>query len=396
MITLILILAGIQILLAIYGLWQAFSWRRFVQRSLQSATGIYTPRVAVICPLKGAEPELEANLTALTLFDYPDYELFFVLAGTHDPAHEVVRRVMASSRRPAHVVLAGEPSGCAEKVNNLRVAVERLPPGFGVLVFADSDGRPGRRWLAQMVASLADSKIGAATTFRWLLPGAGLASALASAWNAPIVSLLGGHKRNFCWGGGTAIRRETFDDAGVLESWQGAASDDWAMTRALRAASRRIEFLPQCLVPSRQSYDLKALLEFTNRQITITRVYAPDLWAGALALHGSYTLTVLFGLVVLVGRAAQGRPVLHIALLLSLVLLLSALRGLVRLLAVADVWPERQPELLRQSWVWTFLSPLVPLLYTWNLSRAALTRRIHWRGYIYELISPRQTRIVAR
>jgi len=35
----------------------------------------------------------------------------------------------------------------AEKVNNLRVAVEQLPREFEVLVFADSDGRPGKSWL---------------------------------------------------------------------------------------------------------------------------------------------------------------------------------------------------------------------------------------------------------
>jgi cellulose synthase/poly-beta-1,6-N-acetylglucosamine synthase-like glycosyltransferase len=352
--------------------------------------------VALICPLKGAEPELEGNLTALTSFDYPPYEVFFVLASVHDPAYGIAQHVASTSRFPVHLILAGEPAGCSEKVNNLRVAVEKLPRGFEVLVFTDSDGRPGRRWLSQMVASLASPKTGAATTFRWLLPGAGFWSALAAAWNASIVSLLGKQEKNFCWGGGTAIRRDAFDRAGVLDAWQGAASDDWAMTRALRTAGLGIQFLPQCLVPSPQTYDLHGLLEFTNRQTVLTRVYAPKLWISALALHGSFALTVLLGLWAVATHAVQGRPVLHIAALLLLVLLLSALRGLVRLLAVSEVLRGERPSLLQQSWIWTFLAPVAPLLWAWNLVRAGFTRRIRWRGYTYELISPNQTRIVAR
>ncbi|MCL6566228.1 MAG: glycosyltransferase [Acidobacteriia bacterium] len=390
------LLAGVQVLLGLYGLWQVFAWWRRVRQALQMPAGLYTPRVALVCPLKGLEPGLEANLQALATQDYPDYELVLVLASAHDPAYPVARQVAATSQRPVQIVLAGEPSGCSEKVNNLRAAVEQLGPDRSVLVFADSDGRPGRRWLAQMVAPLADPKVGATTTFRWLLPGSGFWSALGAAWNASILSLLGTPEQNFCWGGGTALRREVFERARVLEFWRGAASDDWALTRALRAARLPIVFLPQCLVPSAAQFTLPSLLEFTRRQVVLTRVYAPGLWFRALLLHGCYTATVLLGLWVLVARAVQGGTALHIALLVLLVLLLSALRGLVRLLAVAEALRSEQPQLLQQGWVWTFLAPVVPLLYTWNLLGAAASRRIRWRGYTYEIISPNQTRIVAR
>jgi len=70
----------------------------------------------------------------------------------------------------AHVVIAGSPSNSGEKVNNLRVAVEQLPPEFEVLVFTDSDGRPGKSWLHHLVAPLGDVRIGATTTMRWLIP----------------------------------------------------------------------------------------------------------------------------------------------------------------------------------------------------------------------------------
>ena len=131
-------------------------------------------------------------------------------------------------------MIAGRPEGCGEKVNNLRAAVQKAAEGFDVYVFADSDGRPGRNWLAQLVAPLADANLGAVTTFRWLFPQTGgFWSALASAWNAPAATYLGEHHQNFCWGGGTAIRRERFEQCHVLEFWNGSVSDDFSLTHAL-------------------------------------------------------------------------------------------------------------------------------------------------------------------
>src|SRR6185295_11920203 len=101
---------------------------------------------------------------------------------------------------------------------------------FDVFVFADSDGRPSRRWLSRLVTPLADPGVGAASTFRWLIPvRGGFWSALVSAWNASIVTFLGEHSNNFCWGGGTAIRRQRFQEAGVAQAWQGSLSDDYSL-----------------------------------------------------------------------------------------------------------------------------------------------------------------------
>ena len=67
-----------------------------------------------------------------------------------------------------------------------------MPEDFEVLVFADSDGRPGHSWLRRLTAPLTDSRIGAATTMRWLIPNNNdFPSVLLAAWNAPIVTMLG-------------------------------------------------------------------------------------------------------------------------------------------------------------------------------------------------------------
>jgi len=216
--TLFNLLAFLQILIGIYLLWQGIQWLGYVRRRLHMDPGFYAPRVAVLCPCKGMEPGLERNLLALTEFERQNYEIFFILAAGSDAARSAVERIAASSKVKARVVIAGSPSNSGEKVNNLRVAVEQLPPEFEVLVFTDSDGRPGKSWLHHLVAPLGDVRIGATTTMRWLIPNrSNLPTALLAAWNAPVVTMLSEKGKNFCWGGGTAIRRSIFEQSGVMD-----------------------------------------------------------------------------------------------------------------------------------------------------------------------------------
>jgi len=386
-----------QVLQGLYSLWQGIEWLGMARRHARLPSGFYTPRVAVICPVKGFEPGLEENLAALINFDYSQYELFLTIASAEDPAHPLLERLAKTSKRQIHIIRAGRPKDCGEKVNNLRAAVDQVGREFDVLVFVDSDGQPPRRWLARIVAPLADQGIGAATTFRWMLPrSGGFWSALASAWNASIATFLGEHDHNFCWGGGVAIRRDRFDDAHVAEAWDGSVSDDYSMTQALVRANRPIVFVPECLVPSSVELSAAKFFEFTNRQLIITRVYSPKLWLTAALGHVFYCAVLLLGLGLFVGHWAAGLPSFQIILLVLFPVILCAARGVLRLTAVLDLLPEWREKLLAYGWAWTLLAPLVPLVYLYNTIVAALTRTITWRGIRYELISPRQTRILPR
>src|SRR5271169_2734797 len=164
--TLFDILAIAQVAAGLYLLWQGIEWLIYVRRRLKTDPGFYAPRTAVICPCRGIEPGLERNLVSLCEFNHQNYEVFFVLASESDLAYSIVKRVASTSRVKASIVIAGKSQNCSEKVNNLRVAVEQLPPEFEVLVFTDSDGRPGKAWLHRLVAPLIDSRIGATSTMR--------------------------------------------------------------------------------------------------------------------------------------------------------------------------------------------------------------------------------------
>jgi ceramide glucosyltransferase len=396
--SLFIFLGLMQTAVGLYLVYEAIRWMAYARRRANIDPGFYSPRTAVICPCKGLEPGLERNITSLCEFDHQNYEVFFVLAVESDPAASIIKRVVAQSKGKAHLIFAGLPQECGEKTNNLRVAIQQLPPEFEIFVFADSDGRPGRSWLKRLTGPLTDSRIGAATTFRWLIANDNsLPTLLLAAWNAPIVTMLGENtEKNFCWGGGTAIRRSVFEQSGVMDEWQHSVSDDYSMTIALRRAGRPILFLPECLTASYVQTDFDGLMEFTNRQILITRVYFPKLWMTAGLTHLLFCVTILLGVVLMLGNTLAGRPSMQFAALTFLPLLLAAIRGALRVTVAQEMLTAAKSQVQGQAWIHLVLGVVVPFLYLANIAASAITRTIRWRGIRYELISPQQTRILVR
>jgi ceramide glucosyltransferase len=394
--TLFYYLAILQIAVGVYLVWHGLRWVRYAQRRMQGDPGFNAPRVAVLCPCKGMEPGLERNLIALTEFDYRNYELFFILASASDSAFSTVKRVAEQSKRPAHVIIADRPEACGEKVNNLRVAIEQLPAEFEVLVFADSDGRPGKSWLRRLVTPLNDKHVGAATTMRWLIPNSrNFATVLLAVWNASIVTMLSEKGKNFCWGGGTAIRRSVFDEVRVFDEWSHSVSDDYSMTRALEYARRSIVFVPECLTPTYVDVDFRGLLEFTNRQILITKVYSKGTWASGAATHFLYCATLVLGLEVTLSNVFATLPAFHLAMLTFAPMLLACIRGGLRVAAATEVLQTLRAQIVEQAWMYIVLGVFIPYLFLLNFVMSLFTRKIRWRGVTYELISPQQTRILA-
>jgi ceramide glucosyltransferase len=390
----------LQVAVGIYSLWNGFEWVRMVRARLTSHAGFYTPQAALICPCKGNERGLEENLLALTRFDYPNYEIYFALATSLDPALKIIERVKAASPRPVHILIAGPPEDCGEKVFNLARTVEGLPEKFEVLVFVDSDARLPRGWLTKLVAPLQNIQVGATTGYRWIFPsGTGMgmfASSVASAWNASVATLLGKPKGNFCWGGATAIRRKTFDDVNVLEAWKGAVSDDFALTNALQQANRPIVFCSECFAATIHPWTWTELLEFTNRQMLITRIYSNRRWLLGGLMNLAYVLSMLYAAYVILYCMVDGDPWSQLVLVALAVPLLAAMKGGLRVVAINEAIPEWKIKLPETSVACVLLAPIVPFLFAWNFVASSISKRIRWRGIRYELISPNSTRILKR
>jgi cellulose synthase/poly-beta-1,6-N-acetylglucosamine synthase-like glycosyltransferase len=312
---------------------------------------------------------------------------------------EEVRKTVDSTKRlSSRVVIAGDAIDSGQKVHNLRVAVSQIDPRSEVLAFVDTDARPQSSWLRSLVAPLADETIGAASGYRWFIPeNGGLASQLRSVWNASIASALGeSENKNFCWGGSTAIRRTKFEELGVAGRWQGTVSDDFTLTRILQEAKLPIHFVPACLVPSFGDCSFKELLEFSNRQLKITRVYAPHLWKPVLI--GSLLFCAVFfgGFALVITRVFLRLPILLPLVALFLIYALGAAKAYVRFRAVGIPLAEHRRRLTRSLPAQLLLWPFASALYLCNALAAAFSHRISWRGITYELKSASEAVIISR
>jgi cellulose synthase/poly-beta-1,6-N-acetylglucosamine synthase-like glycosyltransferase len=368
----------------------------------------FTPFVSIIAPTRGLDQGLHENLTALFQQEYPDYEIIFVTDEESDPSLSVieeVKRSVAMDTRRAHgkkisarVVIAGAAVDSGQKVHNLRVAVGEIDSRSQVLAFVDADARLQAYWLRSLVAPLHDHRLGATTGYRWFIPvHGGLASHLCSVWNASIASALGEREdKNFCWGGSTAIRRDTFERRNIRERWRGTVSDDFALTNALKEASLPIHFVPACLTASLEECTFRELIEFTTRQLKITRVYASHRWKGAFIGSLLFVLVFFGGIVLVSTRALLGQPFWLPALLLCLIFVLGALKAYIRCRAVKLPLAKYSTELSRTMPAHLLLWPITSALFLYNCIAAMFSRRIEWRGIKYELKSPTEAVIISR
>lgn len=384
-------LAALSCWFGIQSLLSGIRYAAYVRRETSRAIPDFHPFVSVIAPGRGLEPGLVENVQTLLTQDYPRYEVMFVFDREDDPALKVIEELTNHGFSPkSRTIIAGPAKDCGQKVHNLRVAVDEIDPQSEVLVFVDTDARPALDWLRKLVAPLADETLGAVTGYRWFVPEhGGIASQLRGVWNASVASALGSDRaKNFCWGGSTAIRRTTFMRLNVSERWRGTISDDFTITRVLKEAKLPIHFTPLCLVASVGDCDFHELIEFTTRQIKITRVYASHLWLPLLLGSSLFTIA-FFGGLILIGFYPRS-PAAYIFTLI--IFTLGAAKSVIRFRAVSSVLRTSRRDLVAHVFLW----PIASLVYLYNAIVAGFSRRLKWRGITYELKSPNEAVIICR
>lgn len=399
-------LAALLVLQGIFSLIEGIRFRAYALSSLKAPPGsltpeAFTPKATIISPCKGTESSLEDNLRALFEQDYPDYEIVFVIASNDDAARPIIERVIAQHSRPkdarpkARLVIAQASEGRSEKVNNLLAALDHTSFDSEAFVFVDSDARTHTAWLRALLFELRDSKVGAATGYRWYIPErGGFCSALLAAWNGAVATTLGDHARNFAWGGSTAMLKATFERIDVRSRWQQALSDDYALTRAVRQAGLSIKFVPRCLLPSREDASFRQLLEFTTRQVTITRVYRPSVWWTGLISHLLFNAIFFGGLALILFSMIRGDAARLLIAMLAAIYLLGTVKGMLRLGAARAILQADSKDITGLWWMFCLLWPLVSILFLYNFIKSATTRRIKWRGIVYEMRSPTETIVI--
>lgn len=347
--------------------------RRCLAPGSSDLTSANLPPASVIVPVKGFDEGLRENLAALAGLDYPDFELLIVARSAAD----IPPGVLPSRSR---VVLAhGADPRTSEKIQNLTAAIHAARKRSRVFAFADSDGHVTPGWLRALAVPLASDAIGASTGYRWFLARPNPGSIFRAVWDAVSGGMLGPHDCPFAWGGSMAIRRQTFQDAQILERWKGAISDDYILAAAIHAAGLSIAYAPAALVPSSESISFPAFLSWSRRQLTITRFYAPRLWQKGLLAHIIYCAAMLGSLSLALRGSSLGWWTLAAQLLPGM------WKGSRRAALARACLPEYESWFRRYAWLHAVCVPFATWLWLVALVSSAFGSTIKWRGYRYDL-----------
>jgi ceramide glucosyltransferase len=372
--TLLYVICGLAVIQGVVSLIQGVRSVRHIRTYRPESN--WRPRVVVFCPCRGVDAGFQDNVRSILAQDYPQFRVVFIVDSESDPA------MTALTELGVTVLVAGEAKHRGQKVHNLIFGVERAAGDAEVFVFCDADARFSPNWLERLTAPLQREDVAVSTGYRWYAAESGsLPALLRSTWNASVVTALGDNRRNFAWGGSMALRRDVFDRVRVRDAWDGALSDDYAVTRAAQRSGQRIVFVPQCLIPSYGDCTWRELLEFTTRQILIARVYDPSTWRMTLVTQSIFNIA-FWGGVFLPWPYWIVTPVLFV---------LSGIKSFIRYEAVATVLPPGALSKHRASYI--LLAPLTTLLFEYNLLRSTFTRSITWRQIRYRLISPNRTEV---
>lgn len=364
--------AAVLVLEAVLTCRIVFQFRDFFLREASGAPQLTRfPKAAILAPIKGVDQDLRSHIQCWLSQDYPDFTVFCIVESEDDPAFSILKSVPE-----LRLLVAGKSSDCGQKIHNLQFAISRLSHDYELLAFVDSDGMVRTDWLNALSAKVLEHPEDAATGYRWFDPKKNFSSSLRSAWNASVLTLYEkSGKRNFAWGGSMAILRRAFEEADVSAYWRGSLSDDYALTNALRAAGRRVHFVPRAMALSSDEITLRGFLSWATRQLLITKLYFPHLWQMALGFHIVWMFWVIAGVAF--------HPVWFVGSFVF-VQTMQGIKADVRRQCARAVIPGNAGS----RWIFWLMSPLVGVANFLMLSANIFSRSVNWRGVKY-VVFPR-------
>jgi len=280
-------------------------------------------------------------------------------------------------------------------VNALRSSLDHTAPDDEVLVFADSDIRPARDWLRQLVQPLADASVGVGTGFRWYVPPRPTFWSLVRAeWNAVSANVLFDPRRAFAWGGSCAIRRDDLPRLRLESRWVGVLSDDLILTRAVREAGLQIAYAPAALVPTLEGATREGCLEWCLRQMAMATLYLPIVRRYAAAAFAVFDGSVVFGVICGILAALWNPAYLVPAALFMVPLPSSIAKSALRRRALFSAAPSVASAWKVPAWRTACASIAVPWVMAWGLVRTRRLSTVRWRGRTYDVTHADHVRLI--
>ena len=201
------------------------------------------PKVTVLKPLCGLDPETYGCLRSFCDQQYPEFQIIFGVASADDAVLAVVRRLQQEfPLRDLRILIDRRQHGSSRKVSNLINMMAEARHDY--LVIADSDVFVDDHYLAKVVAPLLDPGVGIVTCAYRGVSTRGLWSLMGSLfineWFTPSVYVAAKTgSRSFAFGATIALRREVLSQIGGFAAIANQLADDYRLGELTRNAGLR-------------------------------------------------------------------------------------------------------------------------------------------------------------
>lgn len=358
--------------------------RRLALIQLSARPG-FTPPLTLLKPLHGAEPGLEAHLATFFEQDYPEYEILFCAREAADAGLEIARRVAA--RYPQIPARFFSTKGQPDYINDKVISMELMEAhaAHGILVISDSDVCVTPDYLRAVALPFADPRVGAVTCpYRGVTPAGGLWSRLEAVgmsveMTAGVLVARAVEGMQFTLGPTMAFRRETIRRMGGFRVTADLCSDDFILGNETHKRGETVILSHHAIDHIVLNVHFIDSLRHQTRWMKSTRFSRPKGHFGT-----SLTFAVPYGLLAWGAFAA-----LH-HFWWGLGLFAWSLATRVALAIAAGRVVVRDP-----SWFnLLVLYPVRDLMGFCFWAASYSSRRILWRGRVYELLAEGRMRPV--
>lgn len=263
------------------------------------------PSVAILKPLLGWDEALTQNLASFVNQTYPAKDLVFGIHSTEDSAHQAVETVRLSYPAATITETVGDEPSSNRKVGKL-LRMLRSTPSADILVMTDADARVDQDYLARVISELTHgNRVGMVTcASKAIAPAGSLGARLEACFintDFTPATLLSYYLEStrYALAATIAIRQETLEEIGGLESVRNCYGDDFALAQRAIAKGYQIRLSSSIVTTTVGKTSLREFWTRQTRWATVDRRIRPvsqmrmlingTFWASLLLLLAPFT-----------------------------------------------------------------------------------------------------------
>lgn len=260
------------------------------------------PSCALIIPVAGKLPTMEAALRTLLEQDYPNLAVILVTAEDEKDAIPLIEKLLDEYPAARHVV-APLSTHCAQKNANLLAGLANVPAQTAIYAFSDSTHLARPDFLRCLVLPLARHEASFSTGYHQVVPQDASPVTLAYALTVCFMRLMQGLAPfTQPWGGAMAMTSEAFARNEIRSLWESSIVDDCSLAARLQKRDIHPKLCPGALLLTwTRQHPFRVWQAWLERQILFLKFCIRPQWIALGALSLFMLAPVAWGALAIMG-----------------------------------------------------------------------------------------------